>query len=78
MLIKCINCKSGWEIAPEESFCGWCGSPTLNFKVSFEHEEPLLYADELENSTESIIISLRIENTGIKPINITLHKTEDI
>jgi hypothetical protein len=54
----------------DELYCGWCGKPTLDFEANFENGEPLLYADELLEKSDSILIIISIINTGINSITI--------
>ena len=67
---KCSNCLSGWELLPDEEFCGWCGASASGFSVKIADDNLLIYSDELDNYEEQIYITIELKNTGIKPISI--------
>jgi len=68
--IKCSNCLSGWELLPDEEFCGWCGASASGFSIRIISDNLFIYADELNNSDEPIYFSFEVINTGIKPVSI--------
>jgi hypothetical protein len=74
--MKCTICCSGWEVKDDENFCGWCGNPTLDFKVEFIGETPLIYADE--SIEEPYIFNINIINSGIIPVTIEKPQIEGL
>ena len=65
--MECSSCKSGWEIASDEDYCGFCGKKKIRY--SFKKVGP---EDELVyfKPGEEYRLTLTIENSGLQQIKI--------
>ena len=64
---ECPACNSGWEISPDENFCGFCGKKKIqySFKRVGEDDELIYFKTGVEYQ-----MTLVIENTGLQQIKI--------
>ena len=66
-MIKCPQCKSGWEVLNGENFCGWCGVAVYAIDCRLKNGDQIIYSDLMEDECELMI---EILNTGIKNVEI--------
>ncbi len=65
--IECPACKSGWEIALDEDYCGFCGKKKVDYSFkNYGSEGELIYF----KPGEEYLLKLRIKNHGLQQIKI--------
>ena len=86
-IYECIICGEGWQILPQDRFCGFCGAPTSLMRLDLKSVETgfivnqhdansapfiIFYEDEISQRESFIEINLTIVNDGSTPFCIDL------
>ncbi len=65
--LECPKCSSGWEIAKNEHFCGFCGEKKINYELGAATPgERLVY---FKNGEEHRF-DLKLKNKGLDTLTV--------
>lgn len=65
--LECPKCSSGWEIAKNEHFCGFCGEKKINYKMeAVAPGERLVYF----KTGGEYSFDLKLKNNGLDTLRV--------
>lgn len=65
--LECPKCSSGWEIAKNEHFCGFCGEKKISYELrAVATGERLVYF----KTGEEYSFDLKLKNKGLDTLTV--------